>query len=126
MVPGRDYQEVREFQSTGRENIQATFNFLCRCYDLGRPHPKGEHVVKDFIDHYKEKKGDPDLIIILSALWDINRWGPSGIEFYKKNCKALLEKVQGTFPPDKTQLIGFVLLLSLWKCGAASWWRAWS
>jgi len=105
MVPGRDYQEVREFQSTGRENIQATFNFLCRCYDLGRPHPKGEHVVEDFIDHYKEKKGDPDLIIILSALWDINRWGPSGIEFYKKNCKALLEKVQGTFPPDKTQLI---------------------
>merc|ERR1719427_790748 len=105
MVPGRDYQEVREFQSTGRENIQATFNFLCRCYDLGRPHPKGEHVVKDFIDHYKEKKGDPDLIIILSALWDINRWGPSGIEFYKKNCKALLEKVQGTFPPGKTQLV---------------------
>ena len=84
---------MREFQSTGRENIQATFNFLCRCYDLGRldshfgnpkchycvlgrPHPKGEHVVEDFIDHYKEKKGDPDLIIILSALWDINRWGP--------------------------------------------------
>jgi len=104
MVPGRDYQEVREFQSTGRENIQATFNFLCRCYDLGRPHPKGEHVVEDFIDRYKEKKGDPDLIIILSALWDINRWGPSGIEFYKKNCKALLEKVQGTFS-DQTQLI---------------------
>jgi len=105
MVPGRDYQEVREFQSTGRENIQATFNFLCRCYDLGRAHPKGEHVVEDFIDRYKEKKGAPDLIIILSALWDINRWGPSGIEFYKQNCKALLEKVQGTFPTDKTQLI---------------------
>ena len=48
----------------------------CHCYNLGRPHPKGEHVVEDFIDRYKEKKGDPDLIIILSALWDINRWGP--------------------------------------------------
>ena len=33
-------------------------------------------MVEDFIDRYKEKKGDPDLIIILSALWDINRWGP--------------------------------------------------
>ena len=30
------YLKVREFKSTGRENIQATFNFLCRCYDLGR------------------------------------------------------------------------------------------
>ena len=88
-------------------------NCHCHCYNLGRPHPKGEHVVEDFIDRYKEKKGDPDLIIILSALWDINRWGPrfvsilihfvslittwvlcSGIEFYKKNCKALLEKVK--------------------------------
>ena len=94
------YLKVREFKSTGRENIQATFNFLCRCYDLGRlvvgalhvaneciplkqhvdrparKHPKGEHVVEDFIDQYKERKGEPDLIIILSALWDINRWGP--------------------------------------------------
>ena len=48
--------------------------------DLGRAHPKGEHVVEDFIDWYKEKKGDPDLIIILSALWDINRWGPRFVE----------------------------------------------
>jgi len=104
LIPGREYQEVREFKSTGRENIQATFNFLCRCYDLGRKHPKGEHVVEDFIDQYKERKGEPDLIIILSALWDINRWGPSGIEFYKKNCKALLEKVHATFS-SATQLI---------------------
>ena len=49
-------------------------------YDLGRAHPKGEHVVEDFIDRYKEKKGAPDLIIILSALWDINRWGPRFVE----------------------------------------------
>ena len=33
-------------------------------------------MVEDFIDQYKERKGEPDLIIILSALWDINRWGP--------------------------------------------------
>lgn len=25
---------------------------------------------------YKREKGAPDLVIILSALWDINRWGP--------------------------------------------------
>ena len=37
-------------------------------------------MVEDFIDRYKEKKGDPDLIIILSALWDINRWGPRFVE----------------------------------------------
>lgn len=117
---------MREFQSTGRENIQATFNFLCRCYDLGRPHPKGEHVVEDFIDRYKEKKGDPDLIIILSALWDINRWGPrwfcvnfqiccyfvccSGIEFYKKNCKALLQKVKKSCSDVSKYVLQLVVL----------------
>ena len=42
-------------------------------------------MVEDFIDQYKERKGEPDLIIILSALWDINRWGPRFVSS-KMNC----------------------------------------
>ena len=44
------------------------------------------------------------MILILSALWDINRWGPNGIPNYIKNCERFLKFVQYEFD-SQTQLI---------------------
>ena len=40
---------------------------MTRCYDAG---------LARFLEDFRRDKGDPDLILVLSALWDINRWGP--------------------------------------------------
>ena len=95
LTTGRDYTEVREYRSTGREDVRLTFNFITRCYDRG---------LEKYLEDYRERHGDPDLILVLSALWDINRWGPRGIDDYKVNCKDLLGKVKSMFP-ESTQLV---------------------
>ena len=94
LITGRDYTETREYHNE-EHNIKVTFNFITRCYD---------RVLSNFLDSYQSKHGDPDVILVLSALWDINRWGPRGIEEYSHNCKKLLRKVKTVFP-KWTQLI---------------------
>ena len=71
----------------------------------------------------KKEDGDPDLILILSCLWDTNRWrvltirlvspqcrvlvrwGPDGITEYRQNCERFLTFIRETFSPDVTQLV---------------------
>ena len=54
---------------------------LCRCYD--------SDLESDLLD-WKDRFGSyPDLVVINSALWDINRWGPGGIEEFKMNIRSV-------------------------------------
>ena len=92
---GRDYRETRDWYDDA-DDIQLSFVFITRCYS---------DWLKDFLEKYPDNYGTyPDLIIINSALWDINRWGPSGPEKYKPNLKKLLKLFHGNLP-DRTQVI---------------------
>ena len=77
-------------------NMLARFYFLTKCWS--------DHL-KKFLLRVKKEDGDPDLILILSCLWDTNRWGPDGISNYTQNCPAFLDFIRETFPPDITQLV---------------------
>ena len=48
----------------------ARFYFLTRCWS--------DHL-KDFLLRVKKEDGDPDLILILSCLWDTNRWSSNNL-----------------------------------------------
>ena len=48
-----------------KENRLARFYFLTKCWS--------DHL-KEFLLRVKKEDGDPDLILILSCLWDTNRW----------------------------------------------------
>lgn len=94
---GRDYWEERRF-SGGVElgHMTVDYCFLTRCYS--------DRVV-DYIGRYNRTHNrPPDLVVILSALWDINRWGPGGIDAYVRNCPNLLQLLSATFPAS-TQVI---------------------
>ena len=97
LTPGRNFREIREYgiSTDGQFEMFAAFYFSPRCYSTE---------LDDYIHEYKRKHVPPDLILVLSALWDINRWGPSGISDYRNNCKRLLSFVYHIFPAD-TQLI---------------------
>ena len=79
-----------------KDNMLARFYFLTKCWS--------DHL-KKFLLRVKKEDGDPDLILILSCLWDTNRWGPDGISNYTQNCPAFLDFIRETFPPDITQLV---------------------
>jgi len=97
LCSGRSYREVREYRSSTRtaENISATYCFLTKCFS---------QELESFVRDHKAKQGSPDVIMMLSALWDINRWGPGGIKQYIKNCRAFLAFVRDIFP-SSTQVI---------------------
>jgi len=97
-TPGRHYKEVREFSGTDRSKsykFNASFFFITKCHSIQ---------LEDYLLTYKRRHGHPDLILILSALWDINRWGPNGIPNYINNCERFLKFVKDEFR-SKTQLI---------------------
>ena len=59
-----------------KENMLARFYFLTKCWSSPEDPPDPEHPevnLKDFLLRVKKEDGDPDLILILSCLWDTNR-----------------------------------------------------
>ena len=98
LTTGRTYREIREYEGSGgsmQDFMFATYCFLTRCFS---------RELEEFIMRFKRIYGSPDLILILSALWDINRWGPEGIPNYIKNCRKFLNLIKNTFS-SSTQLI---------------------
>ena len=98
LTAGRSYREIREYNGSGgamKDFMFATYCFITKCFS---------RELEDFILKFKRRHGPPDLVLILSALWDINRWGPEGIPNYIKNCRKFLRLIKETFPPT-TQLI---------------------
>jgi len=88
LIPGRDFREERELPEDSRHSIHARYYFLVRCWDRD---------LEKYLDRIGRKR-EPDLILVLSCLWDINRWGSGGIEEYKKNSKKLLSYFKANFP----------------------------
>jgi hypothetical protein len=72
--------------------MQLTFLFLTRCYSP---------MLEKFIRSYPKQFGSfPDLILINSALWDVNRWGPNGIELFRDNIDRLFRLFDEILPQD--------------------------
>ena len=89
--PGRTYKEPRFYYSK-KSNIMINFLFVTRVWT-----PE--------IDKWLCKQEDAqdqklDLIIMNSLLWDVNRWGPNGIDEYKKNLSKLLARVKTVLAED--------------------------
>lgn len=99
LMRGRNYREIREYRGSKGSManfMYATYVFLTKCFS---------RELEDFIVSFEKKHGSPDLILILSSLWDINRWGPDGVPNYIQNCRKVLGLVKKTFSSSKTQLI---------------------
>jgi len=93
---GRDYEEERDWYSGEHNDIQYTFMFITKCYS---------DKLEKSIRNWKDKYGSyPDFILINSCLWDINRWGPKGIDDFKENVPKLMKLFKGLLP-DYTQLM---------------------
>ena len=92
---GRTYTEnrTRYFEN---EDILLVFGFITRCYDR-----KVRNLILDFQDQFKSF----DVIMINSALWDINRWGPNGIKHFKSNIFELLNHLKKDISKSKTECL---------------------
>jgi len=103
---GRDYVEVRDMYlrredlQVGHDSFsilahhpplwQVSFAFITRCYC--------EYVDK-FLRDYPRKFGSyPDVLIMSSALWDINRWGPKGMQDFQGNMRRLMRLLKDLLP----------------------------
>lgn len=95
LTSGTEYKEERELRLGSKDPPLAKFYFLTKCWS---------NHLKEFLVKYKEEHGSPDLILVLSCLWDINRYGSGGIAGYKKNCEELLTHVKKHMSA-KTQVI---------------------
>lgn len=63
-LSGREYREEREYRGSDDHPTLTRFYFLTKCWS--------DHL-KKFLLRVKKDDGDPNLIMILSCLWDINR-----------------------------------------------------
>jgi hypothetical protein len=110
LTAGRDYEEVREYydQTWG---MQYSFYFITRCWS---------DKLYRFLETYPQEYGSyPDVIMINSALWDINRWGTMGTRHFRYNIHTLLHNIKWllrkrpdvqviwmTTPPISTEIRG--------------------
>jgi len=85
---GRGFREEREYLCSDNYPTLARYYFLTQCMS--------DHL-REFLLRVKEEDGEPDLIMILSCLWDTNRWGYDGIDKYIKNCPEFLSFITQTF-----------------------------
>ena len=91
---GRDYEEIRT-KYIEEWNINLCFGFITRCYDA--------RVGKLLDDFQRQFCSSPDVIMINSALWDINRWGPDGIQMFQKNIKYLMSHLKHSIKYHRSQ-----------------------
>jgi len=91
LIPGRTYIEPRRYYNK-QHNVTIVYKFIVRvCCDE----------LEDFLYDYKGiNKAPINTIIMNSALWDFNRWGPYGPEEYKENFAKLIELVRDILPCD--------------------------
>ncbi|KAK5644837.1 hypothetical protein RI129_006137 [Pyrocoelia pectoralis] len=78
---GIHYEEVREYN----RNCHITFQFITRLYQTN---------FIDFIKSIETLSKVPDVVIINSCLWDLTRWGTTGIQQFKKNVFDTLTYLQ--------------------------------
>lgn len=90
---GRDFREERDYWSGYKDpttDMQVSYVFITSCYS---------DYIEDLMEKYPRKYGSyPDLILINSALWDINRWGGKGIEMFRDNMIRLMDLFKSVLP----------------------------
>ncbi|CAH0763119.1 unnamed protein product [Bemisia tabaci] len=85
---GRDYVEDRSYLHNMEDfSILVEYSFTSICYS--------EKVIELF-NNIKNGHIDPDIIVMNSTLWDINRWGPDGIKMFKSNLVKLMQLVSAS------------------------------
>ena len=79
--PGSSRQAAttKEMRTFKRHGVEIVFFFTSACFS---------DRVKCFLDRLYTERHASDLL--LSALWDVSRWGPNGANFYVDNCGRLL------------------------------------
>jgi len=92
---GRQYREERDMYQESND-LQLSFYFLTRTCT-----PETCRFIRDYM---RTHGSYPDIMIINSALWDINRWGPRGIEYYHKDVEDLMRLLKSALQP-RTQVI---------------------
>jgi len=107
---GRDFEEIRDYYNKELD-IQYSFCFITKCWSKK---------IEDFLEKYPQQYGSyPDVIMINSALWDINRWGKGGTRHFRYNIHSLLHHLKWilrktpyvqviwmTTPPISTEIRG--------------------
>eukprot|EP00095_Tigriopus_kingsejongensis_P009287 maker-scaffold175_size286436-snap-gene-1.51 protein:Tk09287 transcript:maker-scaffold175_size286436-snap-gene-1.51-mRNA-1 annotation:"FAM113A" len=96
MTAGRNYREGRDFYLPAPHDLQLTFQFITRCFS-----DRMAEMIRDYPTTFGAY---PDMVIINSALWDINRWGPLGIEEYRKNIQRLFDLLEHCLP-SRSQVV---------------------
>ncbi|XP_014284517.1 uncharacterized protein [Halyomorpha halys] len=87
LTRGRDFTEHRIFED-GRTTFE--FLFVTRCYC--------DNIVNMVNDIKDGRKHCPDVILMNSCLWDVSRWGPSGVGEYKSNLDKLMKLLTSSLP----------------------------
>ena len=65
LTAGRNYREEREMMMRD-QRLTMRYCFLTRCWS---------YYLQEYLDAVKrEDRGHPDLVLVLSCLWDINRY----------------------------------------------------
>lgn len=88
LTKGRAYREDRRFKSNG---THVEFHFITRCLNED---------IKAMMHDFKNKRiSAPDIIVMNSTLWDVNRWGWNGVEAFKDNMNELMRLFKTSLPP---------------------------
>ena len=88
---GREYEEPR-FYTYEKKAILINYLFVTRVWSPA--------LDKWLRGREEAQQCKLDLIIMNSVLWDVNRWGPNGIDDFKKNLAKLLTCVKSVLAED--------------------------
>uniref|UniRef100_A0A1B6EMW8 PC-esterase domain-containing protein 1A n=1 Tax=Cuerna arida TaxID=1464854 RepID=A0A1B6EMW8_9HEMI len=88
---GRSFQEVRRYIDANNHTT-LEFMFISRCYNC--------HIEELFCGIGDGTRPAPNVIVINSCLWDLNRWGPNGVPEYKDNMVKLMRLMSRNLPKD--------------------------
>ena len=99
LTASRNYKEVREYDL----NTFVHFEFITRLCP------------EKFLTTMRNTKIPPDVVIVNSCMWDLSRWGPSGVTDYLKNFEYMVQFVEKNFK-DQIQFVWLTTLPPSFKC----------
>ena len=80
--------KVREFQKT---HLIIRFYFITRCYS---------NYLKSICQKLKKDEKKPDVVIMNSCYWDLNRYGTKSVEEYKLNVQRGVQSLLDVLPKE--------------------------
>uniref|UniRef100_A0AAQ6A8I6 Family with sequence similarity 113 n=1 Tax=Amphiprion ocellaris TaxID=80972 RepID=A0AAQ6A8I6_AMPOC len=87
MHNGRNYREVRQFQS---DHHLVRFYFVTRIYS---------HYMQSILEDFQHGM-KPDVVIVNSCVWDISRYSSRWISDYKENLEKFFGKLRDIMPEE--------------------------